>query len=145
MTRAGNEPAEDMKRAIRRAIELAGLEVQEVRMYTSPGRGRMVHGAASPADWPHSVPAIELPALVGLDGAISDVQIRCAATDDDPVLQVFNAPNVQRCECPLANLPTTLKEVWVARREVIARLKTGESAPIFDGKWTWALAMPDLP
>jgi hypothetical protein len=47
--------------------------------------------------------------------------------------------------CRLADLPTTLKEVWVARREVIARLQAEESEPIFDGKWTWAIGMKDHP
>ena len=37
MTRAGREPAEDVKRAIRRAIEFAGLEVSEVRMFKTEG------------------------------------------------------------------------------------------------------------
>ena len=146
MTRAGKEPAEDVKRAIRRAIELAGLEVREVRMLKAPGLdGRIVLGEASPAGWPHDLSAIELLARVGFDGSIGEIELRCGATDGDPLMEVFRAPHVQRCTCRLADLPTTLKEVWVARREVIARLQAGESEPIFDGKWTWAIGMKDQP
>ena len=146
MTRAGKEPAEDVKRAIRRAIELAGLEVAELRMFKSTRLdGRIVVGAASPAGWPHDPPAIGLRAVVGFDGSIGEIEIRCAATDGDPVMEMFNAPYIQQCNCRLANLSTTLKEVWVVRREVIARLRAGESAPIFDGKWKWAIVSMDLP
>lgn len=146
MTRAGKEPAEDAKRAIRRAIELVGLEVRELRMFKSTRLdGRIVLGAASPAGWPHELPAITLLGVVGFDGSIGDIEIRCAATDGDPLMEMFSAPRVQQCNCRLAELPTTLKEVWVARREVITRLEAGEAEPIFAGKWNWAIAMKDLP
>ena len=137
MTRAGREPAEDVKRAMRRAIKLAGLEVRELRMFKSPViSSRILMGNASPLDWPHEQPAISLLAAVGYDGAIGEVEIRCAATDGDPLMELYRAPRLQRCTCLLAALPTTLKEVWVARREVIARMEAGEAEPIFDGKWT---------
>jgi len=135
----------DVKRAIRRAIELAGLKAARINMLKSTeAEGRIVLGAGSPAGWPHDLPAIELWAVVGFDGAVSDVEIRCAATDGDPLMKVYNALNVQQCKCQLADLPVTLKEVWIARREVIARLKAGESPPIFDGKWNWARVQMDL-
>lgn len=146
MTRAGKEPAEDVKRAIRRAIELAGLEVDELRMFKSTRlEGRIVLGAASPAGWPHDLPAITFLASVGYDGSVGEIEIRCAATEGDPLTGVFRVPRVQQCNCRLADLPTTLKEVWVARREVIARLEAGEAAPIFDGKWNWTIVLNDLP
>jgi hypothetical protein len=145
LTRAGKEPAEDVKRAIRRAIEFAGLEAREVRMFKSLRlHCRIVLGSASPAGWPHDLPAIELIAVAGFDGAVGEVEIRCTASDGDPLMAVFAAPHLQRCRCQLADLLTTLKEVWVARREVIARLEAGEVAPIFDGKWSWAVTMPDV-
>jgi hypothetical protein len=142
LTRAGKEPAEDVKRAIRRAIELAGLEVREVHMFKSPGLdSRIILGTATPAGWPHDLPAIELLTGVGFDGASSEIEIRCGATDGDPLMQMYSAPHVQCCRCQLADLLTTLKEVWVARREVVARLQAGEAAPIFDGKWNWAIPL----
>jgi hypothetical protein len=146
LTRAGKEPAEDVKRAIRRAIEVAGLEAREVRMFKSSGSdSRIVVGTASPAGWPHDLPAIELLAQVGFDGSVGEVDIRCAATDGDPLMEVYNAPHVQHCHCRLADLPVTLKEVWVARREVISRLAAGETPPIFHGRWNWTLVPQLLP
>ena len=143
MTRAGKEPAEDVKRAIRRAIKFAGLEARDVRMFKSPGLdGRIVLGSASPAGWPYDLSAIELFAMVGFDGAVGEVQVRCTASDDDPLMGAFIAPHLQRCQCRLVDLLPTLKEVWVARRDVIARLAAGEVPPIFDGKWNWAVWVP---
>lgn len=144
LTRAGKEPAEDVKRSLQRAIELAGLKVHEVRMYKMPDMEcRVVHGTAVPEGWTHEQPAIDLLTKVGFDGSIREVEIRCPATDGDPLMEVFRAPRLQRCCCGLAELPTTLKEVWVARRQTITRLEAGETPPIFDGKWTWALV--DMP
>jgi hypothetical protein len=146
LTRAGKEPAEDVKRAIRRAFEVVGLETREVRMFkSSTSEGRIVLGTASPTGWPHELPAIELLVWVGFDGSVGEVDIRCAATDGDPMMELYSAPFLQRCRCELADLPVTLKEVWVARREVIGRLTQGETPPIFDGKWTWLLASQPLP
>lgn len=139
MTRAGKEPAEDVKRAFRRAIEFAGLKPHEVRMYKMAEiQGRAVHGSAFPENWPHEIPAIEMITTVNFDGTVDDVQIRCSATDGDPLMETFRAPHLQQCTCDLADLPMTLKEVWAARREVVARLAQGEAPPIFDGKWNWA-------
>ena len=145
MTRAGREPAEDVKRAILRAIEFAGLEVSEVRMFKTEGlNGRFVLGGANPAGWPYETPAVSFMAVVGFDGTVGEVDVRCAASDGDPLMDLYIAPNLQKCSCQLDDLPATLKEVWVSRREVIARMKAGEAAPIFDGKWNWTIAMKDL-
>ncbi|OHB82191.1 MAG: hypothetical protein A2W31_16135 [Planctomycetes bacterium RBG_16_64_10] len=99
---------------------------------------RVVHGTANPEGWAYEQPALDLLAKVGFDGSFRDVEIRCPATDGNPLMEVFRAPRLQRCCCTLAELPTTLKEVWAARRQTIARLEAGETPPIFDGKWTWA-------
>jgi hypothetical protein len=145
VTLAGKEPAEDVKRAIRRAIELAGLEVHEVRMFKAPNLdGRIVLSGASPTDWPYEQPAISLITVVGFNGSVGKIEIRCSASDGDPLMEVFNAPHLQQCTCQLSDLPATLKEVWVARREVIAKMHAGEKDPIFDGRWTWAIGMNGL-
>ena len=85
--------------------------------------GRIVVGAASPKGWPHDAPAIGLLAVIGFDGSIGEIEIRCAATDGDPLMETFSAPHIRQCSCQLTDLPTTLKEVWVARREIIARVE----------------------
>ena len=146
MTRAGREPAEDAKRIFRRAIEFAGLKPHEVRMYKMHQiQGRLIHGTAFPEGWPHEIPAIEMITVVRFDGAVDEVQIRCCATDGDPLMETFRAPHVQQCSCDLAELPMTLKEVWAARCEVVARLAQGEVPPIFDGRWNWAVTEDLLP
>ncbi len=147
MTRAGKEPAEDVKRAIRRAIELAGLQVREIRMSKiREMESRAIRAAASPAGWPHELPAVGLHTMVGFDGSIGEIDIRCAATDGCPLLEMLTAPHLQQCCCSLSELTTTLKEVWIARRDVIERMKLGEADPIFAGRWNWAIVKaPSLP
>ena len=120
--------------------------MRELRMFKSTTlEGRIIVGAASPTDWPHDSPAIGLLAVVKFDGSVGQIQIRCAATDGNPLMEMFRAPHIQQCNCRLADLPTTLKEVWVTRREVIDRVEAGEAAPIFDGKWKWTVVLIDLP
>ncbi len=52
MTRSGKEPAEDVKRAFRRAIKLAGLKAHRVEMFKTEGSGgRIVMGSANPEGW----------------------------------------------------------------------------------------------
>ena len=132
MTRAGKEPAEDVKRAIRRAVELAGLEVRGVRMSKSPGLDvRLVLGWASPVGWPHKLPAIELNAVVGFDGTVGDIEIRCAATDDDPLMNTFIAPHVQRCKCRLPDYRRHSRRCgWLAAKSLqdSGRAKQGRSS-----------------
>ena len=148
MTRAGREPTEDVKRAFRRAIEFAGLEVCTVQMVKmNEHGGRLVLGGARPGWWKHELPAVEISALVKFNGEVGPVDIRCAACDDDPVAHVFDAPRLQDCRCNLTDLPQTLKEVWAARDSVLQRRKNGECLPIHDGRWTWQLVdlAPGLP
>ena len=138
MTRAGKEPAEDVKRAFVRAIELAGLKVHFVQMSKSQGvAGRWIMGAANPEGWAHECPAIELHAFVDLTGDIGAVEIRCSATDDDPLEKVFVAPTVRHCSCPLESLPETLVAVWEERQAVIDRVRRGEQDSHFVGRWEW--------
>jgi len=143
MTRAGKEPAEDVKRAFRRAIKLAGLKAHRVEMIKTEGfTSRVIMGWANPEGWPHKCPALEMNTLVNFNGAVGRVDIRCSATDEDPVLNVFNARTVQNCSCDLKDLPATLKAVWVERQLVIDLEKQKKLPPAFVGRWTWET--PDM-
>jgi hypothetical protein len=143
MTRAGREPTEDVRRAFRRAIEFAGLDVHKIQMMKSDeSGGRVVFGWAKPEWWQHDCPAIEMSTLVKFDGHVEMVNLRCAACDDDPDAHVFDAPHLQGCLCSLAELPQVLKEVWAARGSVLRRWQDGEPLPIHDGRWTWAQPDP---
>ena len=145
MNRAGKEPAEDVKRAFVRAIEMAGLQVHFVQMFKSQGRaGRWIMGAANPEGWAHKLPAIALHAFVDDTGRTGAVEIRCSATDDDPLKKVFVAPTVRHCSCALQSLPETLRAVWEERHMVVDRIKQGNLGPRFVGQWTWEVPAQGL-
>jgi hypothetical protein len=138
MTRAGKEPAEDVKRAVRRAIEFAGLQAGGVRMVKSArDGGRWVHGQARPDGWGHDCPPMSVLVLIKFDGEVERARVLCSATKDDPAMAVFDTPNVQHCWCDLADLPRVLKEVWAARGEVLRRVESGEPPPFWEGGWPW--------
>ncbi len=141
MTRAGREPTEDVKRAFRRAIESAGLNVCILRMAKLDDvGGRWVMGGAKPAGSKHDQPVIEIHTLVKFSGEVGLIEIRCLACDEDPILHAFDAPRLRNCRFDLAELPQVLKEVWTDRARVVQRWKNGESLPIREGRWTWASA-----
>ena len=145
MTRAGKEPAEDVKRAFRRAIELAGLKAHRVEMFKTEGSsGRIVMGSANPEGWPQECPAIEMSTLVNFNGEVGRVDIRCAATDEDHLLSAFSARTLRACSCELDDLPATLKAVWAERQLIIDLVKQGKLTSAFVGRWTWESPDPSI-
>ena len=143
MTRAGKEPAEDVKRAFRRAIEMVGLKAHRVEMFKTEGpSGRIVMDSANPEGWPHECPAISMSTLVNFSGEVGRVDIRCAATDEDHLVVGFSARTVRNCSCDLKNLPATLKAVWAERQIIVDLVKQGKLTSTFVGRWTWEA--PDL-
>ena len=139
MTRAGKEPAEDVKRAFRRAIKLAGLKVHRVEMHKTEGvNGRLILGSANPEGWPHECPALGMSTAVDFGGNVGPVTMRCAATEEDPLPNTFIARTVRGCSCQLQDLPATLKAVWAERQVIIDLVKRGELVESkFIGCWTW--------
>ena len=145
MTRAGKEPAEDVKRAFRRAIELTGLKVHWVKMFKTEGSsGRIIMGSANPDDWPHKCPAIEMNTMVDFNGEVGRVDIRCAATDEDHLVVGFSARTVRNCSCELHDLPATLKAVWAERQAIVDLVKQGKLTAAFVGRWTWEAPDPGI-
>ena len=146
MIRAGKEPAEDVKRAFVRAIALAGLQVHRVQMFQGAGvAGRFVMGSANPDGWAHECPVIGMHSFVDFTGEISAVAIRCSATDQDPLMNVFLAPTIRDCSCALENLPETLQAVWAERQVVIDWVTQVKLASRFVGRWVWeAPEEPDV-
>ena len=143
MTRAGKEPAEDVKKAFRRAIELAGLKAHRVKMFKTEGSGgRIVMASANPGGWPHNCPGIEMSTLVDFNGGVGRVDIRCAASDEDHLLSAFSARTVRACFCKLKDLPATLKAVWAERQLIIDLVKQGKLTSAFVGRWTWEAPDP---
>ena len=146
MIHAGKEPAEDTKRAFVRAIELAGLKVHRVQTFTSQGMpGRFILGTANPAGWPHESPAIEMQMFVSFTGVTGQVEIRCIATDGEPLMNALSALILQHCSCNLGDLPETLQAVWNERRLVIDQGRQGRHNKGFVGRWIWkALEPPQI-
>lgn len=138
MTRAGKEPAEDVKRAFVRAIERIGLKVHRVQMFTGePAEGRFIMGSAKPEGWAHECPAIGMRTFVDFTGEIGNVEIRCSATDEDPLMNMFSAPTLRHCSCDLGSLPDILQAVWDERRRVIDWAKQVDQDSRFVGRWVW--------
>jgi len=138
MTRKGKKSAEDVKKAFVRAIELAGLKVDFVQRFKGEVVARqLVIGTAKPEGWPHKSPPIEMHALVDLTGEIGAVDIRCSATDQDSLKNIFGAPKLRDCSCELEDLPETLQAVWAERQVVIDRVKQGGDGSRFVGRWVW--------
>ena len=137
MTHAGKEPAEDVKRALVRAIKMAGLKVHQVRTFKGGVADRFVTGAANPADWKHECPAIEIHTIVDATGSVGAVKICCRASDEDPLMNVFVAPTVRDCFCELESLTEVLQAVWKERQAVMDRIQQGERPSRFVGRWVW--------
>ncbi|MCY2927525.1 MAG: hypothetical protein NT031_19220 [Planctomycetota bacterium] len=140
MTRAGKEPAEDVKRAFRRAIQSAGLKARQVRMNKSPyGDRRLVLGHAEPEGWPHETPAITMYTAVDFTGDVHAVQVQCSASDEACLKDFWEVPVVQNCSCRMEDLPETLQALWAERQVVMDLLKRGVLTLPLTGRWVWAV------
>ena len=140
MTRAGREPTEDVKRRLVAACQEVGLNVSSARMYLDKSVGaRVVHVAASSPQWQHECPMISAMAIVKVTGEWSkEVDIRCTATNDDPVATAFWAPNMKgRGRVPLGELVEQLQETLEEREQVIAAIKLGVDGPYRFARAVW--------
>ena len=69
MSRAGREPAEDVKRRLVAACQEVGLVVNTATMHLSKEHGvRLVHVEASVPDWPHDTGMLTVMAQVSVAG-----------------------------------------------------------------------------
>ena len=135
MTRAGREPAEDVRRRLAAACEEIGLTVAHATMNLLPQAGaRIVHVGASLPDWPYESTTLALMTTVPVSGQWpSHVDIRCCATTGDPAR--MDAPWMQgREHVPFAELIEQLRATLEEREQVIAAVKKGVAGPFkFDG------------
>ena len=132
MTRAGREPAEDVKRRMMRACEEAGLEVATGRMYLSKDAGvRVLLVCASLPAWPHERPMLTLLTTVGIDGSWSGkIDIRSAAAENNPIREFWNTPTLRgRSAVPLDCLVDQLHETMEEWQQVVAAAKLGIPGP----------------
>ena len=79
MSRAGREPAEDVKRRLVAVCQEVGLVIESANMHLMKDQGvRLIYVGASISDWPDETPMLSLMANVGINGQWPEtVDIRC--------------------------------------------------------------------
>ncbi len=122
---------------IERACEDEGLVItgRSNRIYRDLGV-RIVSVAASPRDWPHSASMFEAVARIDLSGNAGPVRVHCSATDDDPILNVWEAVNLLDY-VPLPEFPKAVRLI-LDERNVVSRMIAVNLRPPFKGlRWRW--------
>ncbi len=138
MSRAGREPAEDVKRRFVTACQEVGLVVENANMHLMKDQGvRLIHVAASIADWPQETPMLSVMAQVGIQGQWPEtVDIRCTAATGETI--GLSSPWMKgRGEVPFQQLIDQLGETLKEREEVIAMVAEGVSGPYVFEQSVW--------
>lgn len=130
MSRAGREPAEDVKRRFVAACQEAGLDIQNANMIRDRDDGsRLILVGAIPPGWAHGTPMLTLMTSVSSSGDwTKTVDVRCVATDEDPA--TAQAPWMKgRGEVPLGELIEQLRETLAEREQVLTAVEAGQRGP----------------
>ena len=138
MTRAGREPAEDVKRRLVTACQEVGLTVASARMQLVKEAGaRVVHVEANVADWAYDVPALSILAIVKQTGDWPEsVDIRCLGSNENP-LTVTGPWMKGRSAVPFGELIEQLQETLKERDVVIAATESGVAGPYRFERSVW--------
>jgi hypothetical protein len=128
MSRAGREPAEDIKRRIVAACQEVGLTIKSARMYLCDDHTRIIYVYALTPDDPHPPPVIQIMALVHVSGSWSGkVDIKCSA-EKQP--NMWAVPTMRgRHEVPLNQLVGQLQATVEEREQVVAAIRMGVDGP----------------
>lgn len=140
MSRAGREPAEDVKRRIVAACVAVGLKVDTARMYLRKIQGdRILLVAASPPDWNSDRPMVTILTSVSLNGEWSgEVDVRCSASQNESVVKFWDIPLMQgRNTVPMEDLPRQLCETVEEREQVVAAIRLGVTGPYTFQRSRW--------
>ena len=138
MSRAGREPAEDVKRRLVAACEEVGLNIQTANMIRDRDDGsRLILVGAIPAEWKHDTPMLSLMTQVSAGGDwAGTVDVRCVAADEEP--PPGWAPWMQgRGAVLLGELIEQLRETLAERQQVLAALRTGRRGPFEFERTIW--------
>ena len=130
MTRAGREPAEDVKRRLVAACQEVGLEINSASMHLSKEHGaRWILVEAAPPDWPHELSPLSVMARVGIAGEWpKSVDIRCLGSRENPT-RVTGPWMKGRHEVPLENLIEQLQATLEERKQVLELADSGDPGP----------------
>jgi hypothetical protein len=147
VTRAGKEPAEDVKRRLVAVCEEIGWQVSQASMMMMPSaEARLIHVSASPPDWPPDTPVLSVMTSVPVSGAWPEtVDVRCCAGDREAM--PMNTVWMQgRGAVPLPALLDELQETLTEREQVLAAIKLGIPGPyqFTDSVWR-SIDLFDLP
>ncbi len=137
MSRAGREPAEDIKRRLVAACQEVGLTITNANMHlVKEAASRVIYVGASIAGRPYDT-RISLMAIIPVTGQWPEfVDIRCSATEQDPVR--LDGPWMKgRDSVPLNDLIAQLRETLQEREQVIAAIKTGVPGPYKFQRSVW--------
>ena len=139
MTRAGREPAEDVKRRLVAACEEVGLSVDSATISLLPRAGegaRLIHVGASLPGWPYETSTVTVMTTVPVTGQWPDfVDIRCSAAAGDPA-QAFGPWMQGRDKVPVTELVEQLLATLAERTQVMAAVEKGISGPYrFERSW----------
>ena len=143
MSRAGREPAEDVKRRLVAACQEVGLVVNNANMHLMKDHGvRLIHVGASVPDWPGETPMLSVMASVGINGQWPEtVDIRCTASIE-PADDLRGPWMKGRSEVPFQDLIEPLRETLKERQQVIALVQQGASGPYVFAQSVWDTVDP---
>jgi hypothetical protein len=140
MSRAGREPAEDVKKRLVTACQEVGLTIRCANMHLIREAGvRVIHVGAATTEWPHEVPMVSVMAHVGQTGQWPcSVDIRCVASERDPVT-VIGPWMKGRDRVPFDQLIGQLRETLNERELVLAAVKAGLPGPYRFERSVWGM------
>ena len=136
MTRAGREPAEDVKRRLVAACQEVGLVVENANMHLLKEHSqRIVHVGASPTEWTHKTPMISVMATVPVSGQWPEsVDIRCNASDANDM----HGPWMRgRNQVPFTEMIDQLRETLNERTQVLALVQSDTPPPYLFARAVW--------
>ena len=138
MSRAGREPAEDVKRRLVAACQEVGLVVKTATMHLSKEFGeRLVHVDAAPPDWPHDTGMLSVMTQVGVSGEWpTTIDIRCIASRENPA-SVLGPWMKGRDKVPFQRLIEELQATLNEREQVIEMAGSGVAGPYVFEKSVW--------
>lgn len=130
MTRAGREPAEDVKRKLIAACRELGLDRVSARMTLMPAMNlRLVYVDAAPADWPSETPLVGLIASVATNGDCTGVRIIPASADDTSTAGLSGPFMKGRDRVPFVDVVEEVRATLAERQEVVAAVRSGRRGP----------------
>lgn len=138
MSRAGREPAEDVKRRLIAACQEVGLVISSAHMHLMREHAlRLINVGASIPNWPQETPMLTVMAQVGISGQWPEtVDIRCTSSTDSEFS--FNDCWMKgRHESPFQDLIDELTQTLKEREQVLALLREGVSSPYVFEHTVW--------